>query len=105
MNGYGSLVLVFAGGLAVGWGFFYGLHRTVEALPGARRPGLLIGASLLVRLALLFAAGALLLHAGGEWQQLLAAVTGVLITRFILLWRFYGARGNPRIPPDKEEPT
>jgi len=54
------LMLAFIGGLAVGWIFFYGLHRTVRALPETGRPALLLGGSLLLRMGLLLGAGWLL---------------------------------------------
>jgi F1F0 ATPase subunit 2 len=79
------LLAALLGGLAVGWAFFYGLHRTVQALPRTRRPGLLIGVSLLLRMGLLLAAAGLLLRAGGQWQHLLAAFIGVMFMRFVLL--------------------
>ncbi|MFE8032618.1 ATP synthase subunit I [Thiohalocapsa marina] len=74
-------------GLAVGWVFFYGLQRTVQALPHVRRPALLIGLSLLLRLALLWAGLSLLIRVGGQWQHLLAAMVGMLLMRSLLVRR------------------
>lgn len=91
------------GGLAVGFIFFYGLHRTVEALPRARRPGLLLGVSLLARLALLGGALLLLLRAGGEWPHLLGALLGMMAMRFILVWRLGGIRGRDAATEDRSK--
>jgi F1F0 ATPase subunit 2 len=80
-----GLLPAFLGGLAVGWVFFHGLRRTVQALPNARRPGLLIGVSLLLRLSLLLGAGWLLFRLGGGLPHLLAAFIGVMLVRLVLL--------------------
>ncbi len=90
----------FLGGLAVGWIFFYGLHRTVQALPRARHPTLLLAVSLLLRLALLGTGTALLLFAGGDWPHLLAGFAGVMLMRLILVLRF----GRGRRPVAPREP-
>lgn len=82
--------LALACGLLVGWIFFYGLHRTVQALPSARRPALLLGASLLARMALLLLGCWLLILAGAGWQQLLAALFGILAMRLLVLRRYGG---------------
>lgn len=95
-----SVFLCFLGGLAVGWAFFNGLRRTVQALPDARRPGLLIGVSLLLRMALLLGAGWLLFRVGGRLEHLLAAFLGVMLVRFLLLRRGGGA-GAPKRPEDR----
>lgn len=87
MSAAASLLLAFLGGLAVGWVFFYGLHHTVRALPGADRPALLLIASLLLRLGLLLGAAWLLFRAGGRLEHLLTAFVGVMLVRFLLLRR------------------
>jgi F1F0 ATPase subunit 2 len=81
------VLLAFIGGLAVGWVFFYGLHRTVRALPEADRPALLLVASLLLRMGLLLGAGWLLLRLGGDLEHLLSAFIGIMLVRFLLLRR------------------
>jgi F1F0 ATPase subunit 2 len=82
-----QLLLAFLGGLAAGWVFFYGLHRTVRALPGSERPALLLIVSLLLRMGLLLGAGWLLFRLGGGLEHLLAAFIGVMLVRFLLLRR------------------
>jgi F1F0 ATPase subunit 2 len=89
-----SLLLALLGGSLVGWVFFHGLRRTLQALPEARHPGLLIGISLLLRLALLLGAGWLLFRLGGELEHLLAAFVGVMLVRFLLLRRLGRGRNE-----------
>lgn len=93
------LLLALSGGLAVGWIFFYGLHRTVRALPETGRPALLLGGSLLLRMGLLLGAGWLLFRLGGGLEHLLAAFVGVLLARFLILRRL--GRG----PTESKEPS
>jgi F1F0 ATPase subunit 2 len=92
MSTAAALLLAFLGGLAAGWVFFYGLHRTVQALPRADRPGLLLVVSLLMRMGLLLGAGWLLFRLGGDLTHLLAAFVGVVLVRFLLLRRLGRAR-------------
>jgi F1F0 ATPase subunit 2 len=79
------LLAALIGGLALGWAFFYGLHRTVQALPQARHPARLLILSLLLRLALLGLAFWLLVAVGGQWPELLAAFVGIMLMRLILI--------------------
>jgi len=79
------LLAALIGGLALGWAFFYGLHRTVQALPQTRHPARLLVLSLLLRLALLGVAFWLLVAVGGQWPELLAAFAGVMLMRLILI--------------------
>ena len=95
-----ALALAFAGGAGVGWLFFYGLYRTVKALPGSRHPALLLGASLLLRAALLIGGGWLLLRAGAGAAHLLAALAGVLAARLLLVGRVGNLHADPRRPLD-----
>ncbi|MCF7985121.1 MAG: hypothetical protein K9L70_12020, partial [Thiohalocapsa sp.] len=90
--------LAFAGGLAVGWVYFYGLYRTVRALPRAGRPALLLGASLLLRAGILIGGAWLLLRAGAGAGHLLAALAGVLAMRVLLVGRFGNLRGGAPSP-------
>ena len=94
MNAAAGLLLAFLGGLAVGWVFFYGLHRTVRALPGSDQPALLLVVSLLLRMGLLLGAGWLLFRLGGELEHLLAAFVGVMLVRFLLLRRLGRGRNE-----------
>jgi F1F0 ATPase subunit 2 len=98
MSAAASLLLAFLGGLAVGWVFFYGLHRTVRALPEADRPALLLVASLLLRMGLLLGAGWLLLRLGGDLEHLLSAFIGIMLVRFLLLRRLGSRRTQSEDP-------
>jgi F1F0 ATPase subunit 2 len=82
-----GLLLAFAGGLAVGWGWLYGLHRTVRALPETSSPGLLVAVSLLLRMGLLLAGLGLLMRSGAALPHLLAAAAGLVLMRFLLVRR------------------
>jgi len=80
-----ALLAAVIGGLALGWVFFYGLHRTVQALPQTQHPARLLVLSLLLRLALLGIAFWLLVAVGGQWPELLAAFVGIMLMRLILI--------------------
>jgi F1F0 ATPase subunit 2 len=99
----GFVVLTFAVGAALGWLFYAGLYRTVRELVHARRPALLVGVSLLVRMAVLLAGLWLVLRLGtgwfggegpgGGWLALVPALLGLLVVRTLLLHR-YGRPGD-----------
>jgi F1F0 ATPase subunit 2 len=100
-----SLVVVagFAAGAALGWIFYTGLYRTVRALGHARRPALLLGGSLLLRMLVLLTGFWLLLLAGERWAgdgwvALVPGLLGVIVVRILLLRR-YGRPGADRPPP------
>jgi F1F0 ATPase subunit 2 len=98
MSAAAGLLLAFLGGLAVGWIFFYGLHRTVRALPEADRPALLLVASLMLRMGLLLGGGWLLFRLGGGLEHLLTAFVGVMLVRFLLLRRLGSRRTQSEDP-------
>lgn len=74
------LAVGLAAGLALGAFFFGGLLWTVRRLPGARSPGLLMGGSLLVRLALVLG-GFVLLARAGSAAAAGAGLLGFLVAR------------------------
>jgi F1F0 ATPase subunit 2 len=100
MNQAAALLAALIGGLALGWAFFYGLHRTVQALPRTQHPGRLLVLSLLLRLALLGVAFWLLVAVGGQWPELLAAFVGIMLMRLILIRHL----GETPTPPKGEAP-
>jgi F1F0 ATPase subunit 2 len=63
--------------------YFGGLWWTVQRIPQARRAGLLLLASFAAR-AVITLLG-LYLIAGGRWERLLAAVTGLILVRVVLV--------------------
>lgn len=73
--------LIAAGaGFGLGCVFFGGLWLTVRQAPNARHPGLIMLASLFLRLALVGAG--LYCLADGHWQRYAAAVPGLLMARW-----------------------
>jgi F1F0 ATPase subunit 2 len=96
------VIASFAAGGALGWLFYAGLYLTVRALARARRPALLIGASLLVRMLVLLA-GLLGLMLAGEawtgdgWLALLPALLGIVVARSLLLRGPGQSRSRPGV--------
>jgi F1F0 ATPase subunit 2 len=78
--------LALLAGFALGAFYFGGLWWTVQRLPTARYPGLLMLASFVGR-TLLTVAGFLLV-AGGRWQSLLAGLAAFVAARFVLVRRW-----------------
>lgn len=85
MSEWPSLWLPFLAGAGVALFYFGGLWLTVRALPSARRPGLLLAASFVGRMAILLIA--LYLVIDGRWERLLAAMAGLLLTRYLIIQR------------------
>jgi F1F0 ATPase subunit 2 len=100
------MLAAFAAGAGLGWLFYAGLYRTVRELHRTRRPALLLGGSLLLRLLLLLAGFWGLLLAGARWTGdgwlgLVPGLLGVIAMRTLLLHR-YGRPGASR-PGDASE--
>lgn len=92
------VVVAFGAGAGLGWLFYIGLYRTVQALGRAQHPALLLGASLLFRMLLLLAGFWVLLKAGERWTgdgwtTLIPGLLGVIAARALLLRR-YGRPGE-----------
>lgn len=83
-----GLITALAGGMALGALFFAGLWLTVRTLGLSRHPGLLMAASYVLRMLLLI--GGLYLLGSGNWQSFAAALTGIIVTRTLML-RLLGA--------------
>jgi F1F0 ATPase subunit 2 len=71
----------FIAGLVLGATFFLGLWWTVRRIPGSSHPGLLVGTSLLIRMATVGAL-LLLLIRGSGWLAGVAALAGMLLARW-----------------------
>lgn len=84
-----GVVSIVAGG-AVGFLYFGGLWRTVQALTASDRPGLLFIGSFLARNALLVAA-AIGIATIADWYHLSVFLIGLIISRFILVRSKRGA--------------
>lgn len=78
----GGLALALAGGVAIGALYFTGLWWTVQRLPQARRPWLLVLGSSLLRTIL--AVALLWLLSGGQWQRLVAGLLGFVVARLVV---------------------
>jgi len=91
------LVVGFFGGVVLGLVFFGGLYWSVNKLPRVKYPGLLMVASMLVRMAALLI-GLYFLMAG-NMKNLLAAVVGVMLVKFVMIAR---VRQNPPAPKERE---
>jgi len=111
------VVGAFGAGAGLGWLFYTGLYRTVQALGRAQHPALLLGASLLLRMLLLLAGFWVLLKAGEHWTAdgwttLMPGLLGVIAARALLLRR-YGRPGerlegkagskDAQSPPDEDK--
>ncbi|HHX91772.1 MAG TPA: ATP synthase subunit I [Paracoccus sp.] len=80
----GALALFLAAGAGTVLGLFYygGLWLTVRQLERTRRPALLFGASLILRLSLTVLGFYTVM--GGGWQRALACLAGFVIARRLL---------------------
>lgn len=92
----GDLAVGLAAGAALGGLYLMGLWWTVRRMARTSRPGLLLAASLAVRLGLLL--GGLWWLADGHWQLLAAAVAGFALVRAVLVRRLGPAPGAERAP-------
>lgn len=91
------MVVGFFGGVVLGVVFFGGLYWSVNQLPSIKYPGLLMVVSMLVRMAILLT-GLYFLMAG-EIKNLLAAVAGVMLIKFVMIAR---VRQKPTAPSERE---
>ena len=73
------------GGALLGAFYLWALWMTTRRITTARRPALLMMASLLVRMAVLL--GGFWLISDGRWERLVAALGGYLLARVVALWR------------------
>lgn len=83
------LLLALGAGAAAGFVFFQGLWLTVKRLPASRNPGLLLMASLAIRMAL--AVGIIYAATLADPLRVVAALAGFLALR-ALLTRLHGAK-------------
>jgi len=79
-----ALALLAGAGLAAV--HFWGLWLTVRALPGHRHPGRLLLASVAARFVVALGAFLVLVRAGG-WRAAVAALTGFLLVRLLVVRR------------------
>jgi len=79
------LLLSIAVGFVVGLAFFWTLWLTVQRLPTATNPGLMMFGSYLLRTAV--AVGIFYVVMDGKWQRMLALIIGFIIARFVMVRR------------------
>ncbi|MDX9741291.1 MAG: ATP synthase subunit I [Gammaproteobacteria bacterium] len=90
MSGWMALVPAVIAGAGLGLIYFGGLWLTVRRLPGADRPTLLFGGSLVLRLSLTLAGFYLVMD--GSWERMLACLGGFIVARQALVSRLRPAR-------------
>lgn len=78
-----KMILAFIVGALLGAVFFGGLYLTVRKLNSVKYPALLMMLSLVLRLVIL--AGGIYLIMDGEIRNLLSAMAGVLLVRFVMI--------------------
>ncbi|WP_041355656.1 ATP synthase subunit I [Nitrosococcus halophilus] len=79
------MILALLGGMLLGGFYFGGLWLTVRRLPHVRHPALWMMLSLVLRSAVVLACFYFLL--GSHWEQILAALAGMLLIRTFLVRR------------------
>lgn len=95
-----QLLASFLLGSVIGFIFFGGLWLTVQRVTTARRPGLLIAGSFVVRAAVALAGFILLMD--GQWSRLLAGVAGFVVARIFILRQFGDVQnGGLKDPQDR----
>ncbi|MFA7441019.1 MAG: ATP synthase subunit I [Sphingomonadaceae bacterium] len=98
MSGVVTLLLALVAGVGLGLLYFGGLWLTVRRLATSRRPALLFGTSLVVRLALTVLGFYFVMD--GSWPRALACLGGFLIARQILTYRLR-PEGAPAVAENK----
>ncbi|OPL09561.1 MAG: hypothetical protein AVO33_00255 [delta proteobacterium ML8_F1] len=91
------MILGFFGGIVLGIIFFGGLYWSVNKLPTMKHPGLLMVVSMLLRMAILL--GGLYFVMAGELKNLLAAVVGVILVKFVMIAK---VKKDPSAPTERE---
>ncbi len=80
-----QLTVAFLAGGVLGLLYFGGLWLTLRRIHRVRQPGLLLFASLVVRMAALVPAFYFVM--AGQWESVVAALAGFLATRHIMIRR------------------
>lgn len=78
------MVIAFFGGIVLGFIFFGGLYLSVERLSQTRYPALMMLGSTVLRMAVLL--GGVLLLMGQEWKQAAAALVGIILAKFFMIF-------------------
>ena len=83
MNDSLNMVLIFVAGLALGTVFFGGLWLTVRKAVVSKKPAMLIFGSFVFRM--VFVLIGFYLTGAGNWQRLLAVLTGFIMARLLVI--------------------
>jgi F1F0 ATPase subunit 2 len=78
-----GLIPAFAGGIVLGAFFFAGLWFSVRKLNQAKRPGLVLAVSYMLRMITVI--GGLFLLTDGDWRRLAAALTAFILVRMLMV--------------------
>ncbi len=87
MMGY---VLAFGAGIILGLLFFGGLYITVQKLETSKNPALIMILSFILRMAVLVVAFYFI--SKGGYKEVLFALAGVILTRFVMTFRMRGEK-------------
>jgi F1F0 ATPase subunit 2 len=79
------MILSIAAGFVLGWFYFWTLWLTLQRIPNAQQPGLLMFGSYLVRTFVLL--GSFYFIMDGQWPRLLAMLIGFIIARMMMIRR------------------
>lgn len=84
MNEIPTMILIFTAGVILGILFFGGLWLTVKKAVTSTKPALLILGSFVLRIALVLLGFYFI--AAGNWQKLLMALAGFIVSRFLVIY-------------------
>lgn len=90
------MLLAFIAGVLLGVLFFGGLYLTVRQLTTMKHPALFMMLSLILRLVVV--AGGIYLIMDGEVRNMLSAMAGILLVRFVLIRKL----GKPGLSDGKK---
>jgi F1F0 ATPase subunit 2 len=79
------LVISLAAGFGFGLAYFWTLWLTVQRIPNASNPGLLMFGSYLVRTVVIVAAFVLIMD--GRWPRMVALMIGFILARIVMVRR------------------
>lgn len=98
MNDLLSMMLSFAAGLLLGAFFFGGLWWTIRKGLSSPRPALLFLGSAVLRMGVVVAG--FYFVSNGQWQRLLACLSGFIIARLAVTWLTRGKQKEDRHAPE-----
>ena len=85
-----AYALAFAGGIILGILFFGGLYITVQKMNTVKNPALIMILSFILRMVVLVIAFYFI--SKGGYKEVLFALAGVILTRFVMTFRMRGEK-------------